>query len=166
MTLKDWLEIVDYRIKEGYDFLWDCYGPDSQGLDSYEGSSSDPYSGIVFDRSTNEVYEMIVCDYENNREYKIYGSEEYRKAYENEAAERHLSNSEEKQVILEDWDDFREKARAIMRGESYDTRVVIPVDLDRDSLYEVMLNAHKADLTLNEYINQLLESAIDNLEKS
>ena len=37
ITLKEWMELVDYRITEGSDYCWSCYGPDAYSLDSWNG---------------------------------------------------------------------------------------------------------------------------------
>jgi len=57
-------------------------------------------------------------------------------------------------------DDFVEKATAIIAGEDYDTRVQIQLDIPHDLLYKLMLQAHEADLTLNEFIVKILQEAM------
>jgi hypothetical protein len=33
ISLKEWMELVDYRITEGSDYGWNCYGHDAHMLD-------------------------------------------------------------------------------------------------------------------------------------
>jgi hypothetical protein len=42
-----------------------------------------------------------------------------------------------------------------------DNRVTIEIDLDQDLLYQLMLLAHKEDITLNQLIEKILREFID-----
>jgi hypothetical protein len=37
ITMKEWMELVDYKITEGSDYTWSCYGPNAYTLDSWNG---------------------------------------------------------------------------------------------------------------------------------
>jgi len=37
ITLKQWMEVVNYRITEGSQFQWECYGSHAYTLDSWNG---------------------------------------------------------------------------------------------------------------------------------
>ena len=54
-----------------------------------------------------------------------------------------------------------EKARAIVAGEDYDTRVQISVDFTNEELLQYALMAHEQDITLNELIEGALRDMID-----
>ena len=64
-------------------------------------------------------------------------------------------------VDLEVDDDFIQKALAIKSGEDYSTDISVPIDLPDDLLLEAALNAHRQNITLNEYINTALREMID-----
>ena len=49
-----------------------------------------------------------------------------------------------------------EKAQAIVNGTEYDTRVQVPLELDDDTMFQMMRMAHERDLTLNEFVEDLL----------
>ena len=49
ITIKDFMETVDYRITEGSDFGWKCFGPNSYCLDSWSGEQDGYSIGITFD---------------------------------------------------------------------------------------------------------------------
>jgi len=57
--------------------------------------------------------------------------------------------------------DWLEKAQAIVSGQEYDTRVSMAVDLPDDELFQYMKLAHEQDITLNQFIEQALQEAID-----
>ena len=42
-----------------------------------------------------------------------------------------------------------------------DNRVTIEIDLDEDLLYQLMLQAHEHDITLNQMIEKILREFID-----
>jgi hypothetical protein len=64
-------------------------------------------------------------------------------------------------VDLEVDDDFFQKCLAIKEGEDYDTRVSIPVDFSDEELLKYARMAHEQDITLNQFIENALRSAID-----
>jgi hypothetical protein len=70
ITLKDYFEAVDYRITEGGDYCWRCYGSNSYSLDSWNGEFDGASAHVVFDTKTQEVFEVSVCDYSNNEAFR------------------------------------------------------------------------------------------------
>jgi len=64
-------------------------------------------------------------------------------------------------VDLEDDEDFCEKAEAIRDGIEYDTRVSVPLTVPDDVLFELMKRAHEQDITLNQLVEQILWTAIE-----
>jgi Arc/MetJ family transcription regulator len=68
-------------------------------------------------------------------------------------------------VDLEVDDDFIQKCLAIKAGEEYSTDVSIPLDLPDDLLLEAAMNAHRQNITLNEYINNALRGMLAEFER-
>jgi len=161
ITLKQFFETINYRVSEGYNFQWQCYGPNAYGLDGGAGVS------IVFDTKDQTVYQVEAHDYENHRSYRLINPL-FNDAYRQECARRGIDDSEAydnvKFVDLETAEDFIEKAAAIIRGEDYDTRVSIPVDLPDDTLFILMKQAHDQDITLNIHMENILREAINSYE--
>jgi 5-carboxymethyl-2-hydroxymuconate isomerase len=60
-------------------------------------------------------------------------------------------------VDLEVDDDFIQKCLAIKAGKDYENTVSVPLDLPDDMLLEAAMNAHRQNITLNEYINNVLK---------
>jgi DNA-binding winged helix-turn-helix (wHTH) protein len=52
-----------------------------------------------------------------------------------------------------------------MSEQEYDTMVSIPLDLDRDTLHDLMLRAHAKNITLNEMVAEILQLAIDHAQE-
>ena len=165
ITIKEWMELVDYKITEGSDYGWSCYGPYSYTLDSWNGvHGKGGYSfSITFSTKSQKVYEVSMCDYTNNRAYRMINPK-FRNKHDNEAMERGVNRDEAwddvDYVDLDVLDDFIQKAFSIRAGESYDTRVQVPLTLDDDQMFDLMKLAHESDLTLNEYVEQLLRRVI------
>lgn len=164
ITLKDFMEVVDYRITEGSEYGWQCYGENAHRLDSWNGDNEEGYSvSVVFDTRTQVVYEIETCDYKNQRAYRLLNPE-FRGAVNSEAESRNVENEvawdEVNYTDLEVAEDFLEKTRKIVAGENYDTRVQIQLNLPDDELFKLMVIAHERDITLNELVCEVLESAI------
>jgi hypothetical protein len=164
--MKEWMELVDYKITEGSDYGWECYGPNAYTLDSWNGvHGAGGYSfSIVFSTKTQKVYEVSVCDYTNDRAYRMIAENKQEK-HRQEAEYRTVNLNEAwddvDYVNLDVVDDFIQKCLAIKAGESYDTRVLVPLTLDSDQLFLLMHLAHEKDLTLNEFVEDILTDIIN-----
>jgi 5-carboxymethyl-2-hydroxymuconate isomerase len=67
-------------------------------------------------------------------------------------------------VDLEVDDDFIQKCLAIKDGDTYDTRVQVPLDLPDDMMFEMMRMAHERDITLNQMVEEILKQVIAQTE--
>jgi hypothetical protein len=167
--MKEWMELVDYKITEGSDYGWSCYGPNAYCLDSWNGvHGKGGYSfSIVFSTKTQKVYEVTVCDYTNDRAYRMI-AENKRDKHSKESMERGVNLNEAwddvDYVDLEIDDDFIQKCLAIKAGEDYDTNVSIPLDLPDDLLMFAFKCAHEENMTFNDWVNKMLRSFIDKVE--
>jgi hypothetical protein len=164
ITLKEWMEVVDYRVTEGSNYMWNCYGPNSYSLDSWDGSHEGSSFSIIFDTKTQVVYEVQSHDYRNNRAYRRCNPDTYL-GMEIEAGNRGVNKKqawdEVDYIDLESDDDWFQKALAIAQGEDYDTRVTIPLELDDDDLLTLMKMAHDRDLTFNEFVEDVLREQLN-----
>jgi hypothetical protein len=68
-------------------------------------------------------------------------------------------------IDLEADEDFMEKFSAIVNGAKYDTRIQVPLTLDNDQLFMLMKQAHEQDLTLNQYVETILEQLIETIKE-
>jgi hypothetical protein len=164
ITLKDWMEVSNYRISEGSEYCWDCFGPNAYRLDAWNGEQDGHSHSIVFDTKTQEVYEVTTYDYRNNRAYRLMNPV-WVNEFKEEAERREVKFAEAwddvNYVDLDVVEDFLEKARAIEAGEDYDTRVQLQVTFSDDELLQYMKIAHDRDITFNELVEIALQEAID-----
>ena len=169
ITIKEWMELVDYKITEGSDYGWSCYGPNAHTLDSWNGIHGvGGYSfSIVFSTKTQKVYEVSMCDYTNDRAYRMINPKNQKK-HSKEAKDRGVNLNEAWDCVdyidLDVVDDFIQKALAIKAGEKYDTRVMMPVDFSDEELLQYMKLAHERDMTFNEFVEEALRSAVADVE--
>jgi len=169
ITLKEWMELVDYRITEGSDYGWMCFGPKAYSLSSWNGEHDGYSFNIVFDNGDQTVYTVEVCDYKNNRAYRIINPQ-FKSAYDSESGDRgdygNQAWDEVDYIDLELDDDFIQKGLAIKTNEVYDTRVSVPIDLPDEVVFELMKIAHEKDITLNQLVEGLLREEISRIEDS
>jgi hypothetical protein len=160
LTLPEFLELIDHRITGGSEFQWQCYGNLAHTIDSDGANHS---FSVVFDRDDQEVYEVTVCDYANNRAYRMIDPD-FKSGHDNEAAARAVpANQAWDDVLYVDLDvadDFIQKSLAIRDGKPYDTRIQVDLDLPDNVLFDLMKLAHQRDITLNHLIEQILREAI------
>lgn len=168
ITLKEWMEVVGYRVTEGSDFCWSCYGSNAYSLDSWDGRQEGNSFTIIFDTKTQVVYEVQAHDYTNQRAYRLVNPD-FKSQRDSESSSRNVPLAEAwddvNYVDLEADDDWIQKAVAIAAGEDYDTRVSIPVEFTDEELFKYMMMAHERDITLNQLIEEALKAAISDFEE-
>ena len=169
ITIKEWMELVDYKITEGSDYCWQCYGPNAYSLDSWNGvhGKGGHSFSITFSTKSQKVYEVSVCDYTNNRAYRMINPKNQEK-HSKEAEVRNVNLNEAwddvDYIDLDVDDDFIQKCLAIRAGEEYDTRVSVPVDIPDEDLLQYMKLAHERDITFNQLVEEALRHAIVEIE--
>mgnify|MGYP000332022102 CR=1 FL=1 len=138
-------------------------------LDSWNGvHGKDGYTfSIIFSTKSQKVYEVNMCDYTNNRAYRMINpdyAEKHRKEAESKSVIGNNAWDDVDYVDLEVDDDFIQKALAIRAGEIYDTRVSVPVDFSDEELLQYMKLAHERDMTFNEFVEEALRDALSEYE--
>ena len=168
ISLKQWMEVVGYRITEGCDFGWQCFGSNAYQLDSWNGQFDGNSFSIIFDTKTQEVYEVQAHDYKNERAYRVINPN-YAPKYMLEATDRDCPGNEAWENVdyidLDVDEDWIEKATAIVAGKDYDTRVSMPVDFTDDELLKYMKMAHERDMTFNQFVEEALRAALEEAKR-
>ena len=164
ITMKEWMELVGYRITEGSDYMWQCYGSNAYALDSWNGEQDGHSFTVIFDTKDQTVYEVQAHDYVHDRAYRMI-NEDFQKKNCKEAKKRDIDKDnawdDVNYVDLEADDDFIQKCLAIRAGEEYDTRVSVPMEFSDEELLTYMKLAHERDITFNQLVEQALREAID-----
>ncbi len=171
ITLKDFMEAVDYRITEGSDYQWQCFGSNAYCLDSWNGDHEGHTVSIIFDTKDQTVYQAMAYDYARNRAYRM-TNPDFKEEFDAECQDRDIldmaweddEGNPIKYIDLEVEDDFLEKIHSIVNEEDYDTRVQVPVDFSDNELLTYMKMAHERDMTFNEFVEMALRAAIDEIK--
>jgi hypothetical protein len=169
ITLKDFMETVDYRITEGSEYMWECYGDHAYRLDSWNQDQNGHSVSIVFDTRTHVIYEASAYDYKRNRAYRLINPD-FKVAHDDEAQSRDVDADQAwddvKYTDLDVDEDFLAKAQAIVSDEDYDTRVQVPVNFTDEELLTYMKLAHERDITFNQLVEEALREAIAEFHKN
>jgi len=168
ITLKQFMETVDYRITEGSQYQWQCFGPNAYTLDSWNGEQDGHTVSIIFDTRDQTVYQAMAYDYRRNRAYRM-TNPDFKSEFDAECEDRDIldiaweddAGNPVQYVDLEVVEDFMEKARAIVNDEDYDTRVQVPVEFSDEELLTYMKMAHERDMTFNEFVEMALREVIE-----
>ena len=160
MNIEDFMKAVQYRITGGEPYCWTSFGPDAR----YLNADDDDYgSGTVYDSRTQVIYAAEVHDHVLENSYR-WINPAYAEAHDREAKERGVDISQAWDHVrftnLDSEQDFLTKCRAIVAGESYDTRVSVPIELEDDELFQLMKLAHERDVTLNQLVERILTEVI------
>ena len=89
ITIKDFVTAVDYRIGEGAEYMWECYGLEASILDWVRPDMSGSAS-IIYDTKAHVVYEMEVWDDLKQKVYRWIRPENI-KRHKSEAKKRDVS---------------------------------------------------------------------------
>lgn len=161
--MERWMKAVNFKITEGSEYTWNSFGSNTHTLSSWNGDHDGYSLGITFDTKTQETYMVEACDYKNNRAYR-YINPDYVDEYKKEVTARGDEDNawdNVKWIDLDVLDDYFNKVEGIISGKDYDTRIQVPLDLDDDELFRLMVMAHESDMTLNHFVEKLLHEAIE-----
>ncbi len=169
ITLKQWMETVNYRITEGDAWHSEAFGHSAHCLSAWNGvHGKGGWSlNIVFDTDTQFVYQVEVCDYTNDRAYRLIHPA-YKDAVAKEAKGNEYANQAWDDVDYTDLEvdeDWLEKATGIVNGEEYDTNIMVPIDFSDEDLLKYMIMAHERNITFNKFIEEALRAAIEEHER-
>jgi len=165
ISLEQFMKTVDYRVTEGSTYDWRCYGDNAYSLSAWNGvhGAGGWSANITFDTKDQTVYEVDMCDYTNDRAYRVINpdfADAFEKESETRAVPLNQAWDEVDYMDLEVDEDWLEKAQAIVSGETYDTRVQVPLDFSDEELLKYMKLAHEQDMTFNQLVTQALTEAI------
>lgn len=165
IKLKDYLECINHKCGENVKFQWKCFGNNAYMTDNWydEESTHNSTISIVYDFITHIIYEMQAWDAINNRYYR-WIRPEYVDAYKLECkthncAYKHSIDNWEF-IDLEVEQDILEKAKGIVLGKEYDTRVMSLINLSNADTVFISNLAEQANMSLKEYIGNILEQTI------
>lgn len=168
ISMKKWMELVNFRITEGSDYCWSCFGNNAYTLDAWDGDNANGWSAcITFDSKTQAVYQVEVHDYKRSNAYRL-TNPDFRKAHEAEEKSRGTYDIYEDYKItdLEVEDDWESKAFSIVNYADYDTGILVPLDFTDEELLPLFKAAHEANMSFNDYVCLALRTMLDRMKES
>lgn len=172
MHLSDIMEVLDYKVTDGSEYMWACFGPSRY----MEFESDYSHVSVVFSIETQEVLEITTCpktavwEIEPPPYRYIHSSciEEYRLEAKRRNVDPNQAWDDVKFVDIDTEEDILDKAKSIFEGkQDYDRRIVIPIEgLPQDVFLAIAHMAHDRDITINEMFEEILRKAIDDLKQN
>ncbi len=161
MNLESVNSALSNRISGGSEYQWKCY-PNARYLD-YETDSG--HASVIFNTITQEIYEATVEVKDDERRPYRWLNEYTKQVMFEEADYRGVSKDaawdDVKWIDLETSEDFLEKAKAILDGEEFDTRIELPIELADEDFMALAKLAHEDDITFNQMIEKILRIKIE-----
>lgn len=169
ITLKEFMEVVEYRITEGSEFLWHCFDETAYTLTAWNGDHEGWSFNVTFSTESQEVFVVEACDYKRQRAYRFFNPN-HKEAYFKYAGKHNREYMNQAWdnvdfVDLEQADDWLDKARSIVADKDYDNRVSVPLDLSDEEMFTLMKMAHDRDITLNKLVEDVLWEVVRKHEK-
>ena len=161
ITLSEWLRAVKYQVQ---------YSVPRPKLSTVDGTSNfrvfsasgnrdsieyEHISNLIFNEETENATVIEFIDYNQSLAYRWINP-----VYRDSNMEL-IVVPEVEFIQLDEEADIMEKITALFNGEEYDSRVTVPLDLTEHEIYMLAMGAHKQDITLNEYIGEVLKAAME-----
>ena len=160
-TLTNFLKAIDYNITDSSDYNWECYGNEIRCIDSHNVDITE--CSAMFTKNGGTIRELTMHDFEARRSYR-WTDPQFEQARKDEAnsikVDDNIAYDELEFIELEMIEDMFEKMTAVTRGEEYDTRIMIPLDMTEQEFLEVARAAHALDITINAFFTMAVEEAI------
>ena len=155
LTMQEFMDLIEYRITEGSVYIYEPFGAYAYSLDHWNGKhEGGGFSfSVVFDTKSQKVYSVEAHDFANRRAYRMIDKE-------HQTEDNKQAWDDVNFVDLDDATDFLDKAYAISRGEPYDTRVTIPIEMTDEEFIKYARCAHEQDITLNQFVERAVKAAL------
>lgn len=164
MFLSQLNNALDHKISGGDEYGWNCW----KNARFLEYTSDHATVSAVFNTKNQVVYEVtIMFNHDADLAYRWH-EPMYAEDLATEAKARFIDNDvawdDLKWTQLETEQDCLEKAKAIFNGVEYDHRIEVPINLSDDEFLQMAKLAHEKDVTINEFVTDILQSEINRVK--
>ena len=164
MTLHDFFSIFDYKVTDGSEFLWSCFGQHARCI---ELTSDDVVGWVVFSKVTQEIFQAEVYNESALVAYR-WMPDASRQAFVAECTQRNVPLSEAWDgcdfIDVGSLEEFMNHAKRLIDGENLDVNDEVEVKLSHDVIIALTMEAHRRNITLNEMMNIALREMLDKIE--
>jgi hypothetical protein len=152
MHLSSFLEAVTNNINGQPVKYNDETYPESYALDSLTKFGE---ATVIYSIANLTVYEITVIDYKKDRAYRFVNPE---------FKGNEFNGGELDYLDTESFDDIIEKVYAILNNRRYNVDTIVSLELGKEVIEILTNKAYDLDMTLDDYIIQILEDEIELLK--
>lgn len=162
MTLEDILEICEYKIIEGSEHCWPIY---ENGWFVILGNDIARVE-VIINRETRKIYEIDIYQPEEDDNVRPYRwmANDFRIKFFVECQKREVNPLQAYDDVnfidLYYEPDVLQKTKTIWNGGVVDRRIVVDLDIPHDLFHDIALEAHRRDMTFNQYAEEILKQSI------
>jgi len=164
MSLHDFFTLFDYKVTEGSDFCWNCFGPNSRFI---ELKYNDIGGCVVFSKLNQEIFQAEVYDEAKNIAYR-WMPPQAKIDYFAECEKRNVPKMEAwdgcEFVNVDSVSEFSGIVKSLIEGKDPEDDLEVELDLPHNVIVFLALEAHKRNITLNEMINIVLRDMLTKIE--
>lgn len=165
-TMQDFMKLTNYRINEGNEYGWPCFGSNPFILESWNGQQNGYSFTVVYDTIDNYIYQLSACDFKNSVAFQ-WTDPAYVGAYKDECMARkeypaYAWDTVQYQEIIQVSAFFVLAEEIIERhlGEDSISQNVSYVveDIPKELLYQIRAIAKERGITPNRLISETLQT--------
>lgn len=176
MKLIDIITAANGRTSGGDPYLWTCFGENANFME-FRDVNGNGYSHCIFDTKTYQVYQVhvevpLACTEIPQQSFQwtapefiqgfLFESKQHDVdptiAYD-DVVYRNILDEEEVLELVEDIGNC--EYDHVPEPVASDGKVAVPLTLSQDEQFRLMQMAHEADMTLNQYVEMILQGEID-----
>lgn len=168
MTLHDFFSMFDYKVTEGSEFYWNCFGPNCRFI---ELKNNEIGGCVVFSKEDQEILQAEVYDEAKNVAYR-WMPPSAKEKYFTECEVRNVPKMEAWEgcdfIDVETVNEFSDIVKSLIQGEplegDFEGDMDVELELPHHVIVFLSLEAHKRNITLNEMINIVLRDMLTKIE--
>lgn len=162
-------DVMGYRVDDSFVHQWEVFKGYAYNISRYGDNGDKYYLDATYDYRDGKILVAEVSDYLNKRAYRWVEpsfKEEYDewKSFKGHEYDDITDVDGNKYIELSSAEKFCGLAKAIIKGEKYDDKETVEVDLSDSELFSLMKLAHEKDITLNQLVQEILEEHISKRE--
>lgn len=161
--LNDFLNLINFKITGGSEYLWNSFGRNARYLDS---ECSDYSLSCVFDSVTQELY-LVSFSYEDNDKHYAFRwiNPKHKEGYIAENVERNLDYTNFcDETTYVDFDDILQLINVVETQTDLKKYTTMSIELDDDVLLFLTRRAMEMNVTVDTLICNILRDKLAKIE--
>jgi len=167
MKIGEYLKLIGYRIGDCSDFGWECFGPNTKFIES-NMINDNYYTNCIYNPASEEIFHITFTDCITHKMYE-WIHPDYIQKYDDEFKQNNIfsedTSNDDDDIRVEIIEDIVEKVQCVMDGKEYDPRILVPVDLDEDTIQELTAIAAERGISIDKLIEDALIKSMEVYEQ-